>query len=584
MADIPYFAWVEDGEAFDAGTHARQDEQVIGFEISEVEGGKPQLLITIRHPRVGFITSGRPRHAWLSLDSGSGPEPLFYGILSGVPEDLMAEKVELRIVAHPTDLDAQMEALAETLRVPPFYDPVWLNEKARLDPNAVLEARPARWHVHRVAHDLIASDLIAGEAGLVDFGQNLLRDSLRMRPASAPLRKIVCEAVVRWNQAAVGEIDITPRITQAFAATGTRYPGLVSTHTGEGLERTWFKAEARIGAGWRIGQSTIIRVDPVQVPTFITTFATAEGTAGFPIWHLRPFVTAAYDVERSRTETMRFEITADVQPVHTEAGGETTLTVTRSTGEVGEPIDPGGAIPIGDLRRKSYFLTDRGKQSLEWLIVWCRAMLLDRARSFQVSAEMDFLLAKNITCRHSARFEDPRLPGGECTGKVVAYRLSWYGGTRRAHVTIAATVGNGNSVAAAPGAPTYAEDGVFEPGVQVTTGGATAVASADIVYSNLDDTPIDDDGVDLFALDASTAVSIAAVTDGEAAQAAMLKNPEATFEDVPEAITALNDIHTVVCLAMKPLTGGPFETPFEVTTSQLMVPKTVDLQAGSSPS
>jgi hypothetical protein len=579
MPDIPYFAWVEDGEAFNPATHARQDEEVIGFEISESEGGKPQLLITIRHPRVGFISSGRPRHAWLSLDTGSGAQPLFHGILSGVPEDLASEKVELRIVAHPSDLDAQMEALAETLRVPPFYDPAWLSEKARLDPNAVLEARPARWHVHRVGHDLIASDLIAGEAGMVDFGTNILRDSLRMRPASAPLRKIVCEAVARWKQAAVGEIDVTPRITQAFQAAGTRYPGMASTHTGEGLERLWFVPGARIGGGWSIGQSTIERLDPRSVQTFITTFQTTEGTAGFPIWHLRPYVTAAYDVERSRTETMRFEVTADVQPVHTEAGQETTLTVTRSTGEVGEPIDPGGAIPIGDLRRKSYFLTDRGKQSLEWLIVWCRAMLLDRARSFQVSAEMDFLLAKDITCRHSARFADPRIPGGECTGKVVAYRLTWYGGTRRAHVTIAAAVGNGNDLAVEPGAEAYVDAGYVDAGYQITVGGAVEVAGADIAYSNIDDTVIDDDGVDFFSLNANTAVAIAAVTDGETAQANMLKNPETTFTDVPEAITALNEIHTVVCVAMHPLVGGPFETHFAVDVSPLMVPKTVDLEA-----
>jgi hypothetical protein len=574
-----HFAWVADGAvAFNAVTHAVSDEQVISFEISEVEGGLPQLRLDIRHPRVAFLSTGRERWAWLSFNNGGTVEPLFFGILSGVPDDLQAERVSLRFVARPADYDEQKEAVAETLRVRPFYDPVWLNEQYRDDPDSVLEARPALWHVHRVNHDLIASDIIEGEAGTTDFAGNLIYESVRIAPGPAPVRRVRCEAAVRWNQTAVGEIDISARVASAFAAAGTRYGGLASTHTGEGLERTWFNPEARIGAGWRIGQSTLSRVDPVQVPTFLTTIATEQGTAGFPIWHFRPYLTAAYEVERTRTETIVFEISADVQPVHNEAGAEGVITITRSSGEVGEPIDPGGAFPIGDLRRKSYFLTDRGKESLEWLIVLCRAILLDRARSFEISAEMDFMLARNVTCRHSARFEDPRIPGGQATGKVAAYRLVWDGptGTRRASVTIACTVGRGGVLESVAGTGDYAEAGVFEEGVQTTSGGATAVAGGDITYSDIDNTPIDDDGVDLISLDASSGVLIAAVTDGEAAQRALLTGT--TFTDIPDAITQLNEIHTVVCLAMQPLTGGPFETPFALTVSDLKVPKTIDLE------
>jgi hypothetical protein len=574
------FAWVESGGvAFDPIAHAVEDEQIISFEISETEGGLPQLRLDIRHPRVAFLSTGRERWAWLSIDFGSGPEPQFYGILSGVPDDLQAERVSLRFVARPFDYDDQKEAVADSLRVFPFYDPVWVNENFRDNPDAVLEARPALWHVHRVNHDLIASDIIAGESGTIDFAGNLIYDSVRITPGPAPVRRVRCEAAVRWNQTAVGEIDITNRITTAFAAAGTRYAGLASTHTGEGLERTWFNPEARIGAGWRIGQSSIIRVDPVQVPTFLTTIATGQGAAGFPIWHLRPYVTAVYDVERTRTETISFEVAADVQPVHNEPGGEGVITITRSSAEVGEPIDAGGAFPIGDMRRKSYFLTDRGKRSLEWLIVLCRAILLDRARSFEISATLDFALARNITCRHSARFADPRIPGGQGTGKVVGYRLVWDGdtGTRRASVTIACTVGRGGVLESVAGTGDYAEAGVFEEGVQTTSGGATAVAGGAITYSDYSATPIDDDGVDLINLDASSGVLIAAVTDGEAAQRALLTGT--TFADIPDAVTQLNEVHSVLCLAMQPLNGGPFETAFDVTVSDLKVPKTVDLEA-----
>jgi hypothetical protein len=52
-----------------------------------------------------------------------------------------------------------------------------------------------------------------------------------------------------------------------------------------------------------------------------------------------------------------------------------------------------------------------------------------------------------------------------------------------------------------------------------------------------------------------------------------------TFGTAQEAIDALNLHFTEVELSLKPVTGGPFETPYELVVSDLMVPQTIDLEA-----
>jgi hypothetical protein len=51
--------------------------------------------------------------------------------------------VTLNFIARPADYDAQKLALAETLKVAPWWDPMWIRADSRDDPDTVLEARTA---------------------------------------------------------------------------------------------------------------------------------------------------------------------------------------------------------------------------------------------------------------------------------------------------------------------------------------------------------------------------------------------------------------------------------------------------------
>lgn len=581
-----YFAWASAGDtAFAESAHAVNDEDVLSFTLSQAEGEFASLSVEIRNPREGLLSATRSRWVWFSWDQGEsyGVEPLFFGRIVGVPERLSDEVVSIEFRARPADYDAQRTALADSLKVFPFYDPVWLNPEIREDPDSALEARPALWHVDRVTHVLTASDIITGGGStytVTDHFYDSLNVTFRQRPAN----KVKCRAEVRWQNEATGQIDISQKLRDAFIAAGSsRGSQYITTYTGEGLERTWPEEDKSIGAGWRVGLGSLVRVDGGEVKQEIYKIAVDEPIyAAFPLWTFRTTFNARYEVSRSYTERVVFEFGADVQPLVADADDEDTIEVNLSSSALTEAIDADGSTfitPLRDRRFRSYFRTDRGKQSLEYLICLCRARLLARARAVEVSFEVPFADVTDLSCDDNVVIYDGRLPGGQAAGKVVGYQLSLTGddGQLRASVSIACTIGQGGSVFSTSGTPVYADS--YATNYQAIVGGATAI-SGDVSYTSFDTAAVNDDGVDLSALTADNIIQSLTVIDGQSAQEAVLSSK--TFADVSEAIDALNDSYTQVALSLVPLTGGPFETEIPVTVSDLVIPQTIDLEAEGS--
>ena len=213
----------------------------------------------------------------------------------------------------------------------------------------------------------------------------------------------------------------------------------------------------------------------------------AAGGTGFSL---------TYSASRKRTERVSFTMLADIQGVLTDAAGENQDTLDLTSETVGEAIDLGGGLPIGDLRRKSYFQTDRGARSFEFLLLLARAKLLARARGVDIKFGMPWKLGTGLSCRYNVQLTDRRLPGGSAIGKVKKYALIFDGRGQRAEVTIGCTVGHGSTVAAQAGHNTYADN--YDSGYEVSSGIEVAIASSDLVYQSLDDFEVVDDGLDLF--------------------------------------------------------------------------------------
>jgi len=575
------FEWADEGDAF-TGAY---DENVFAFEVQQAEGEFATLKVELRNPRVGLLTPARKLWAWLGYSedgSTAGATPLFFGRVVGVPESITDEIVSLQFIARSSDYDAQKVALAETLKVEPYWDPVWINPAERQNPDVVLEARPQHWNIDRTTHAVTVSDIIEGEDGTITLSDSdMFYDSLALAFRDSPITTLNCTATVYWDQAAKGTVDLTDKVKDAFVIAGSPV-GVVTSYTGQGLQEDWPEKGDNIGGGWNVGRAAADRVDGISWPSQVYGVELVEAKAGFPLWYLDVTFNADYDVSRSRSEVITFTMTADVQPLVVDSGDDTTLDVSIYSQEVGSLVDgspgtEGLAVPIGDVRRPSYFLTDRGKRSLEYLIVLARARMLARARAVALSRDITFDAAVLLSCRKSVIVNDDRLPGGSATGKVVAYSFGLGGdsGKLGGNVSIACTVGRGGTASASAGAPGYVVTGYVDEGYQIYTGGATALAGSSITYSSIDGTVLDDDGLDLVGLTAESAVVSCVVVNGQTTQQTTLSGG---FEDISEAIEALNTDYTEVALTLQPLVGGPFETAFPVTVSELKVPKTIDLE------
>jgi hypothetical protein len=586
-----YFAWVEPGTAW-AAELAREDEDVFAFELGQNEGGFATLALDLRNPRVGLLSPERQVWGWFSWEaeagSTEGPEPLFFGRLVAVPQQVHDDIIRLEFLARPGDWNDQRAALAATMRVAPYFDAIWIAADRREDPDAVLEATTRLWHIDRVTHAVTASDACAGEAGTIDVAGTFYSDSLEIDMTQAPVRRVRVEAQIDWQQRASGEIDLSAMIVAAAAAEGTTVPGAITTLTGEGLMSDWPRPGDRIGDVWSVGTSSVSRSDGATVPEdFIEqVFAEQGKVLNVPVWTLVPTFAAAYSVDRRFTETVAFTLEADCQALLTEAGDEEELLISAAADEVDSPIDPAstawpqGQIPIGDQRRRSYLQTARGHQSLDYLIALARSRLLFRARAVEVSADIPFATGIGLSCRHNVRLADPRIPGGEALGKVIGYTLSLDGdnGEARCRVRIGCMIGQGNSISAAAGTPDYAEDAYAVTGWQTRSGATLMPIAGEVTYAAIDGVPINDDGVNFFDLRAADMVQSVDVINGIADQQAVLA---AFHSDYQDALGALSQLFTEVDVTMAPIGSGPFLTHYDIEVSDLMVPKTLDLEASA---
>ena len=126
-----------------------------------------------------------------------------------------------------------------------------------------------------------------------------------------------------------------------------------------------------------------------------------------------------------------------------------------------------GDIPVGgtmgNVQAATYFATDRGRASLEYLGAVVRAKLLYRARCVQIDFDCEYGRGINLTTRQTATLHDPRIAGGMALGKIKNTVLSVGDtGIANCRVTLACAAGLGNAVSEQPGNATYVDAGYLD--------------------------------------------------------------------------------------------------------------------------
>jgi hypothetical protein len=379
-----YFAWVNETDTTFGSEFEVVDEDIFAFDIKHDEGQCPTLDITIRNPRIGLLNSSRKMWAWLSYQSADGHvHPLFFGVLVGIPSDIFGELVALQFLARSPTFIEDKQRVAETMKIAPYYDPVWLDLAHRDEPDAILEGWSSLWHVDRTTLVTTASDILTGEDGTIDFAGNAWYDSLKLKVGQPPLTDIRVEANVKWTQRSAGLLN-WPTVN-------------VATYTGSTFMADWPKAGAGLGAGWRVETSFVDDIYKVDLtpgtsynyswtnnsteklqctqesfnlsssgpallsPNPLNCTLTGRTQSGvcdpysdpptnialhiedngiiIPEWFLSCSMTLRYDAKRQFSEELTFDLKANTQAVLTSPTVQQhTELLTVSGSDVGEPL------------------------------------------------------------------------------------------------------------------------------------------------------------------------------------------------------------------------------------------------------
>lgn len=599
------FAWIDATETEFTDAHHRVDEAIFSLSVSQAEGDFATCDIEWTNPRVGLLAPGRKQWAWIGYrpdnESADGFLPLFRGRINGLPTDLDEEVIKTTFTARPVNVDAQKLALAATLQVAPYYDPIWFSPDAIGDPDNVLESRSALWHIDRCTHVVTISDFIIGEEGTIEVDEGIaFYDNVSVSYGQPPCRQVNVTASVSWDQIGQGTV---------LDVTGNK---IIESFTGAGFVDNWPKGGENIGGGWSVATASATRVidsvpdkwsyDPLNIRVLGRQFNEGDGKAVycpseakgwfllghvFPSqifvvanWKILPQLSIAYDVSRGKSENIQFTLTSDTQSIVTDDTDGAAVDMSFSTSEVTSPIDPGGVMPLGAYTARAFLPTARGTQAIEYLLMIARAKLVTSARCVDVSFDVpfDFGFAQGVNLRKSAVLTDSRLPGGIAGGKIKSYVFSVSGdtGVENCSVTVGCSIGHGGAIEAVTGEPDYVNADYVDSDYQRYTGEYVLPSSGDLSYTTLEGADVIDDGIrfeGFFPYQDSGWPTFAMQSDEQEDSI----QPHDTPEDI---YTQLNLTPTTFHMQLKPLNTGPFAMAWVIETSPLQIAKTIDLEAG----
>lgn len=634
----------DDGGAFNSATHMVEDEDLFSFELAQQEGDFATLRVEIENPRVGLLTASRKQWCWLSWDSAWQPGvatnpanlvPLFHGRMMGAPTRMANEIVVLDYVGRPTDYFVQKSIIAAALQVAPYWDPVWI-QKGVNDPDTVLEARSALWHIDRTTLEVTTSDIIDAEGDTIEILESEhFYEGVDFSYSEQPLTSVNVTASVTWIQSGDGEVDLSAKLVEAFQAAGSPFSfPFVGSFMSDGLVSTWPAPNASLGGGWTMSQDSSAEIatwapvgklvkkysapsssQPTQFEgapadsavangsvfnpapaDFATTTGTGFGAeqaavmtysnwdATFEIKPIDQTFLIHYEAARNRSERLLFVLNADIQPILVDPNGADTEIVELSSDFVSHPVDPGGELPIGDVGRNSYFTTDRGQQSIEFLLTLARAKLRAKSRAVRIVFSTDaWDKIIGLTCRDEILLHNRYLPGGQALGKVVNYRLAMSAESGMTmQVTIGCAIGTGNTLSAPTASSDYIDDDYIDVDYfELETGSTLEVVAGELQYEALDGTyVIDDDGVDLFNMTPDSVLLGITITNGPGDQLLVINEAaDAKGSIIPDPVGALKNAPTRVEVDVVPVAGGDFQTDFVVNVTNLQMPKMIDLEA-----
>lgn len=248
-----YFAWADATETSFTSHMLVRDEELARFTITHEESKTPELSITIRNPRVGLLAPSRKRWAWLSWVNNDIVTPLFFGQLSGIPDDMFADAITLKFIARSLTYISDLQVAVEPLKSGVGYDPAFIDFGKRHDPMTILEGYSSSPHIDRITLVTSISDWLIGEDGNQIFGEidDVPIGSVKMTVGQQPLTSVFVDCTVQWTQETRGYVDAGNKMFLSYA--------------GDGMIGDWPKPGTALGGGWTAYDANAVDVFGVAI-------------------------------------------------------------------------------------------------------------------------------------------------------------------------------------------------------------------------------------------------------------------------------------------------------------------------------
>lgn len=499
-----YFAWANENEAFNPDIHALTDGEILSLSLTEREGDFPLASIEISNPYIVSVQPFQKKWCYISCDLGEGIEVLFKGKICSVPHYRHGQTVVLNFTAQPSDWEERLQILHQSLKVSRFWDPLFVSEENQDDPLESLEARSELFFWCRKTGSVKLSDLFWG-SHKIDFSENHFYDGLKIHMGELPLTALHVSISVEWVQKYRGETDLSPLLRSHFR------DGLINTLTGEDLKKKWWKSGEKIGkSGYWISKSTLKEVIPhptgelnlylpLSDPIWVSPEDPAHGkdkpsqpqqTQLKRSW-FKVNLVLGWIYRQKRCEKIQFTLNHTLQLPEIYGQRSRKLNLKLQNVTLADEIDVWRPewnyskgfrclcenqiyvcvrkhrsvanfeedkhhwIRAGNKPRASFssqqgrfFATDRGQKAIEYAIEIARAHLASSARAMEISIMGPIENFMGLTCDHSVKIKDIRLPGGQIWGKVKALKLFMNGsmGKQWGEVTLGVSVGTGEPI------------------------------------------------------------------------------------------------------------------------------------------
>lgn len=648
-----YFAWVNSTDISYSDTFARNDETVLAYRFEQKEGEFATLSVDVKVQQgIALLSAGRKQWGWFSYRNGTDLIPRFFGRAIGIQTVSTdnGDIVTINLIAEPIDYANQKKAVADSKRILPRYDRAFIDEQSWEDDDIVLEGYPERYHTDPVTHVVSTSNELIGEDGVEVFvSTDILYSGFTMEAAGdRPANSVTVNADLKWTQQATGLVDFTDYFIG-------NWPGAISgAITSYTFQRdSWPSIGSGIGSGWTVasascfsrydttvrsipfdtgininwgdwgggsrstmvkatGSDDIVVLPPgsIQFPSIVTdqneipqyddgelaawSYSSSWTDAVIPLIHLVPTLIGEYKASRECTEKVTLTLISDIQPIIGEDNqaqplDPISLQTLNLSDTIGEGTD--AETPIDDPRRRSYICTDRGQQSLQYLIARAQTALLLSSRAIEVEFRPHFERMRYITLRKNARVHRAEIPGGVAEGKIISFseEMVRNSGSIDCRVRIGCAIGHGGAITQIDGVGTYIEDDYIEAGHFEESGG-TELFDSSVGYTPPLFDP-NDDGLDFiggFSATDSFDTTLSVTNPWTMQEAEILSRLRPFFftlsgsDSVDARNTAvnnvLNDIKTSMTFKLKSMTRE-FESPYEIDVTGLKIPTMINIEA-----